>query len=532
MEQKLTPGSSTRHAILVFGGFLTILIILIVATSISLASLSDVNKRLENLVKENNVKSILLAQMRSEIRERMLNTFTITLLDDPFEIEKEWEEMTKHASTFLQTREQLYSLNLSPLQIHRLEEQRAVLGSSQQMMEQVLELVRNNQYEEARALSIEARRANAQVLDDLSEMLTFQQNYAQTELDNASLQYQEVRRNVLILDGVAIMICMGVISFVVYRIMYQEMALTEALVALKESNDLLEARVMERTADLLSARDEAVEASRTKSRFLANMSHELRTPLNAIIGYSEMLMEEAEILEIDDGFQDLKKIHSAGQHLLSLINDVLDISKIEAGKMNIDLESFNLRQLVEEVAATMQPLVDKRHNHFEVQFDPLVSTVYADKMRVRQVLFNLLSNASKFTEDGDITLHIKQFTQDDKSWVSLCVKDTGIGISEEQRQRLFKPFTQVDASATRKYGGTGLGLVISLRFCQLMGGTINVESELNKGCTFTVHLPQQVEHKPPLQDTQTAHDSTQDDAQAQCMARRFLSHNPNEVVTS
>jgi Signal transduction histidine kinase len=261
---------------------------------------------------------------------------------------------------------------------------------------------------------------------------------------------------------------------------------------LAEWNQNLERTIEERTADLRLAREAAEEASRTKSAFLANMSHELRTPMNAIIGYSEMLIEEAEDLGQEDLVPDLKKIHSAGKHLLGLINDVLDLSKIEAGKMTLYLEEFSVPAMISEVTATIQPLVQKNENTLVVECSPDLGTMRADVTKVRQTLFNLLSNAAKFTHEGRITLGVTQVTRSGVECVAFRVADTGIGMTPTQLEKLFQAFVQADASTTRKYGGTGLGLAISRRFCQMMGGDITVESEFEKGTVFTAIVPIQV----------------------------------------
>jgi signal transduction histidine kinase len=224
---------------------------------------------------------------------------------------------------------------------------------------------------------------------------------------------------------------------------------------------------------------------------MANMSHELRTPLNAIIGYSEMLQEVCTDDGKDDYIPDLQKIHWAGKHLLALINDILDLSKIEAGKMDLFLEDFQVADVIKEVTSTVQPLVQKNTNTLEVVGDA-AGGMHADVTRVRQCLFNLLSNASKFTQKGKITLNVVRDKQGDREWVHFAVTDTGIGMTKEQMEKLFQAFSQADASTTRKYGGTGLGLVISKRFCQMMGGDITVTSEPEKGSTFTMHVPAQV----------------------------------------
>jgi signal transduction histidine kinase/DNA-binding response OmpR family regulator len=259
---------------------------------------------------------------------------------------------------------------------------------------------------------------------------------------------------------------------------------------LRQLTDHLEEKVSERTVELARMRDEAVAASQAKSQFLANMSHELRTPLNAIIGYSEILIEEAQDQGLEDFIGDTMKIQSAGKHLLGLINDILDLSKIEAGRMDMYLESFDLAGTVSDVIATVKPLVEKNGNVLEVICPDDIGVMHADLTKVRQSLFNLLSNASKFCSDGRITLTVaRESDVDGKPMVSFSVADTGIGMSEEQLGRLFRAFTQADASTTRKYGGTGLGLAITRHFCQMMNGAITVTSRLEEGTTFTIRLP-------------------------------------------
>ena len=233
-------------------------------------------------------------------------------------------------------------------------------------------------------------------------------------------------------------------------------------------------------------------ASQHKSQFVANMSHELRTPLNAIIGYSEMLEEEAQEIGEESFLPDLRNIQIAGKHLLGLINEILDLSKIEAGKMELFLERFDVQTLVQDVVATVQPLVEKNANTLEVSCAGDLGTMHADLTKVRQALFNLLSNACKFTERGTVTLEAAHESVNGQRWLRFRVRDTGIGMTQEQMGRLFQAFSQADASTTRQYGGTGLGLVISRSFCQMMGGDITVESEHGKGSAFTVRLPVEV----------------------------------------
>jgi len=242
----------------------------------------------------------------------------------------------------------------------------------------------------------------------------------------------------------------------------------------------------------------AESANQAKSTFLANMSHELRTPLNAIIGYSEMLQEQAEDDGNPDYLPDLKKIHTAGHHLLSLINAVLDLSKIEAGKTTLFLEDFSIKKAIEDVIALTQPLVQKNHNTLVLTGDPDAGSMHADALKLRQMLFNLLGNACKFTSDGQVELNVtKATTPAGEPGIQFTVRDSGIGMTPEQCAKLFQPFTQAESSTARKYGGTGLGLSITKSFAEIMGGSVRVESEQGKGSAFIVTLPLTVRDLPP-----------------------------------
>jgi signal transduction histidine kinase/DNA-binding response OmpR family regulator len=320
---------------------------------------------------------------------------------------------------------------------------------------------------------------------------------------------------------------------------------------LRRHRDNLEDEVASRTAQLVhvneeltAAKDRAEYASRAKSEFLANMSHELRTPLNAIIGYSELLQEETDDFGSAEALPDLKKIHSAGKHLLGLINDILDLSKIESGKTQIYIENFEIRHVVDDVVNTVQPTAAQRGNTLAVECSPDLGWMDGDVVKIRQILFNLVSNACKFAENGTIWLEANRRKAATGDEIIFWVRDTGIGMTPDQISKLFQPFHQADASTTRKYGGTGLGLAISQRFCRLLGGELNVESRPGEGSAFTCRLP--ASRASAWQEDVSASDAipsssdpdrktvliVDDDAVARDLMSRFLTREGFTVISS
>jgi signal transduction histidine kinase/ActR/RegA family two-component response regulator len=314
-------------------------------------------------------------------------------------------------------------------------------------------------------------------LEDTIRMVSSNKNY---EIRATRFYGDEIGR---LIDGFNTMLS---------EIQHRDTALQRANNELQTSTHELEVEIVHRKRtqeELLTAKQAAEQANRAKSAFLANMSHELRTPLNAIIGYSEMLEEEMQDSGKITNVQDLRKIQSSGKHLLSLINDVLDLSKIEAGKMGLNLETFDIAAMIEEMVTTLKPAIEKNANTFELRMAEDAGTMHADVTKVRQILLNLLSNACKFTDHGTISLEVDRSTMAGQDWIRFRISDTGIGITGKQRDNLFQEFTQADVSIARKYGGTGLGLAISHRFVQLMKGRIALESLPGQGSTFTVQLP-------------------------------------------
>ena len=317
-----------------------------------------------------------------------------------------------------------------------------------------------------------------------------------------------------------------------------------------------EVQLNELVESLAEARDLAMRATETKSHFLANMSHELRTPLNAIIGITEMLEEDAVDFGQDDFVEPLQRVTRAGQHLLHLINEVLDLSKIEAGKLDLNFEKFDLLSLVQDTVTTAQSLAAKNANKLELDCPADIGSMHADQMRIRQIILNLLSNACKFTEQGTVTITVARVTRGAADWVRIAVADTGIGIgmTPEQLGNMFKEFSQADSSTTRKYGGTGLGLAISQRLCRMMGGEITVESTASEGTTFAVNMPSYVGEVAVSDGSEPAKAGVQapasavveaaqatggntvlvidDDVTARDLMRRFLAKEGFDVITA
>lgn len=276
----------------------------------------------------------------------------------------------------------------------------------------------------------------------------------------------------------------------VVRYFYEKMRLRELQTRLDLQSEIKRRQEMEK--EVIFARDSALAASASKSTFLANMSHELRTPLHAIIGYSELLQENSLTSDDKQANEDVKKIENAGRHLLSIINNILDIVKLEAGRLDAHIDIFHVQEIIEVVEQIARPLAEKNNNRLIIECPRDISVMESDGIKLKQILINILGNACKFTSNGTISLTVSSVALEKQGWVQFVIKDTGIGMSPVHTKRIFDAFAQADTSTTRKFGGTGLGLAISKQFSKLLGGNITVQSEVNKGSVFTLYLPRVV----------------------------------------
>jgi signal transduction histidine kinase len=460
-QQKLKQNSTYILAI----GFGSILILFIALIVIWLTNVEAINRNMEVIVNKHNVKTDLLFQMRDVARTRAISLHRMAVMEDPFDRDDEYMRFYGQVGMFIEAREKFLQLLSDEEETKAWEKAREYITIGQSSQDKTVQLIIDGKIDQANeALLSEVIPAQNDVIKQLTVMLDIQKAATKKAVYEARRAYKKTRNLIITLGTLA-----ASLGFMIALVVIGRM------------------RMAERT--LVQAGEAALEANQLKSEFLAKMSHELRTPLNAIIGYSELLEEDARDLGQTGCTGDLQKIQTAGHHLLHLINDILDLSKIEAGKLELQLKNFDIQSMIKEVVATIEPLVKKNNNKLDIQLDPDLNNMYADQLRVRQLLYNLLSNASKFTEQGTITLDASLQYIRDKKWVQFKVSDTGIGMNEQQLRRIFQAFTQGDKSVVHRYGGTGLGLAISKRFCELMGGDIKAVSHEHAGSTFTVMLP-------------------------------------------
>src|SRR6516225_9545329 len=472
--------------------FLIIVALLIALGSIGLYELSGVNRRTEELISSER-KIAAYRQVQHDTTSQLYSISSALLVSDERTLDSALRQLNQ------------FGYDLERLQFVAKDEIK-LLGKARQeydrfitVVTRVVELIRGGHVEEAREAQLKEARPLANRLERLTNELV---NKAEADVVagiEASGEAYRTSQMIVIafaLGAIALALILGrTISWSLIGPIREidtrldEIAAGDFTQRVKVGNrDELGALAanVNRTSEQLGDLYRQLEmASAHKSAFLASMSHELRTPLNAIIGYSEMLYETAQDEGQEDFLPDLTKIRDAGRHLLGLINDILDLSKIEAGKMELYLEAVDLARLVEEVRSIVEPLAAANGNRLEIVCPAALGAFYTDRTKLKQSLLNVLSNASKFTHDGRVGLEVKPGDAE----ISFIVSDTGIGMTEEQQGRLFQAFSQADASTTRQYGGTGLGLAITKHFCEMLGGSITVESTPGRGSTFTVTLP-------------------------------------------
>ncbi len=470
---------------------LSFVIVLGLSLAMILFDLSRMNimqSKLDVITKEHTIKSSLMMTMRHGIYERQVSLRNIMLMDDPFERDDGKSVFNSYALNIVAARDAFAKMPLN-------EEEKALLSEINESMVQAynaqMSLIDTSIYDNTKKITdkdlLRAFKTQESFMDKVKAMIALQTSATKKAVMDAEQSYDQAKSSVYLLGGGSIIFGLLVAIFIIRLTESQARDVNAAMLEIEHTNEKLEENVLKRTRQLAQARDDALASNKSKDAFLATMSHELRTPLNIILGYSELLTEIAK----EDGSKkivpDLSKIRSAAQHQLGLINSILDISKIEEGKLEIHAIEFDVEKLIDEINSAAKPLVAKNENSFEINCMHGIGMMYSDNVRIRQILLNLISNAAKFTDKGKIALNVSK--DSDSAEMTFEIQDTGVGIEESYMDDLFKKFTQADSSTTRKYGGSGLGLSISMQLAKQLGGNIMVNSEIGKGSVFTVKLP-------------------------------------------
>jgi len=482
-----------------------ILITLFLLSIAGMYQMRESNQAMSQVVQQNHSKIELAHEMREALRLRQISLNKMLAMEDPFARDEELILFYEYAGIYRNARTKLIELPRDETEdnIHSQLTNRTRIA--QPLNRKAAEFIADEASTAIVTQAINAARKQQLILLNLINELVEIQNQRADNAVNVSTEAFNQSLIIVIIAGSLLII--GALIIVRKTIKFVTAKKSELL---KRNHQLAEAssELLEKNQQLAKASKEALAANEAKSAFLANMSHELRTPLNAIIGYSELLSEEAQEDGLDTYVQDLSKVQTAGKHLLCLINNILDLSKIEAGTLDMSQTEFDIANFVGNVVETAQPQLVKNNNHLELYCAPDLGTMYADQTIVHQMLLNILSNATKFTDAGTIELQVARSIIDEKPWVHCTITDTGIGMSQQELDKLFENFTQGDDSRSRKFGGTGLGLAITKRLCDMMGGNIKVQSEPGKGSTFMLNLP--IQTAPSMGSYHAHHDHDQD----------------------
>lgn len=477
----------SRHSRKIAISFIIVLGLSLAMIIFDLSRMRIMQTKLDSITKEHNIKSDLMMSMRYGIHERQVSLRNILLMTDPFEKDRERTVFNSYAVNIVTARNKFSSMPLNEKEKKLLGEINVLMALAYQAQ---VSLIEDSIYEDKILGKNELQKAfeTQQVfIDKLKQMIMMQKEGTKNAVADAEQSYSAAKSSVYVLGGSALLVGIFVALFIIRLTESQARDVNNAMSEIEKSHYSLEERVQQRTEELAQARDEALASNRSKDVFLANMSHELRTPLNIILGYSELLEDVARGKGDKEFILDLDKIQNAAHHQLELINSILDISKIEEGKIEIYPIDFDIEKLVSEIEDATKPLMSKNNNTFKVSCMPDIGLMFSDNMRIRQILLNLLSNAAKFTEQGVVLLNVTKDIKNDE--IKFEVQDTGIGIPDTYMNKLFKKFTQGDNTTTRKYGGSGLGLSISKKLSKQLNGDITVKSTEGKGSCFTLKLP-------------------------------------------
>lgn len=478
----------SKHTLIIASSFIIILGLSLIMVVFGLKQMQIMESKLDIITKEHTIKSELMMAVRHGIYERQVGLRNIMLMEDPFERDEGKSMFNRYAVKIITARNKFAQMPLNEKEKEILSEINVAMVKAYKAQMSIIE---TSIYEEEKKITKsdleKAFHTQKDFMGKVMQMIMLQKEATKQSVLDAEQSYEAAKTSVYVLGGSALLIGIFIALFVIRLTESQARDVKEAISEIEKSYHLLEERVEKRTHQLALARDEALASNKAKDIFLANMSHELRTPLNIILGYSELLAEVAE----EDGSKkiipDLNKIKKAAHHQLELVNSILDISKIEEGKLDIHAVDFDVETVISEVEIAVKPLMLKNNNTFNINCMYGIGMMYSDNLRIHQILLNLLSNAAKFTKQGQVELTISKDENGDN--IEFKVKDSGIGISEKYMEHIFDKFTQADSSTTRNYGGSGLGLSISKQLTQLLKGELSVMSEEEKGTCFTLKLP-------------------------------------------